>query len=284
MVFAPLLIQALSIVKPRAGQDIPECLLDTDGGEALMDLMDQCVDYGSCSEKGYKNWNTLQTRLSQEQHVCDKNEIGKFRNHYVAQYASSTTPDESLLQALANRGIEETEIDGWAVSGRDPDSLQKDRSRSYYNLFDTHNGVIVAKENFRVSDSQKKLPWSEIVYQTWALAAKKADELASNDKSHLSGGPIRNLRSIVQHFIVNEDTNAVIEAAYKANDLTPGRDDPEQWNEWTEQNTEFFFFALLGTANVRGALWLLHDHAQELGQKEITAIYTRWSDSYPDIW
>ena len=137
----------------------------------------------------------------------------------------------------------------------------------YLNIFDTKNGILIADANFREDDSQRKLNWSELMYQTWALANITED----------GGGPISNLRSIVRSEVVNKGTKAVFELAYGNNRLEKGEDGPEDWREWNEASHGSFFLNMLATDNVKGVVWLLTDHAAEMGRKEITSIYSRWT-------
>ncbi|KAL8677705.1 MAG: hypothetical protein Q9186_005889 [Xanthomendoza sp. 1 TL-2023] len=190
--------------------------------------------------------------------------------------------DPDLVRSFLNRQIVPSFLDYWEISGLDPISLQRDRMPAYYDMFDTSGGVIVAHGNQRLWDSQKALPWSEIMYQTWPLAAQKANKLAAG-KNHPPGGPISNLRSVVQHVIHNKGTQTVMKAAYEANGFDPGYDGPEEWRKWTEEDNKPFFFAFLGTDNVKGTIWLLNDHANEIGRKEISVIWTRWHLGNPDI-
>ena len=273
LVIPPLVTQASSIVKPRV-----------DGNVQADD--DVCSEYATCAEKGLEYWNKLHTTLSQAQQglIIDRNDRQSFQTHYFAKYESSFLADPELQLSLQNRGIDAkvTKMDMWQISGLDPDTLRPDVFPAYHNIFDTHNGIIIAEANQRLGDRQKALPWSELMYQTWQLAEQKANLLASKD--HPPGGPISNLRSVVQHIIHNKGTQQVLKAAYEANGWVPGYDGAEQWRKWTEQNTKHFFFGLLGTDNVKGTVWLLNDHANEIGLKDISAIWTRWYMGNPDIW
>ncbi|KAL8670947.1 MAG: hypothetical protein Q9168_004530 [Polycauliona sp. 1 TL-2023] len=284
---APL-IQARTILNPRVDQATTqpatgECKPPVDQNTADQQNKVKCVDYSTCSIKGLEYWNTLQTTLLQPQ-ICDRDDQELFEEHYFAEYDTSYLPDPDISQALQDRGVELTKMDTWQVSGLDPVTLARDPRPAYYNVFDTHNGIVVADGNWKVEDSQNVLQWSEIIYNTWQLAAKNADTMAARDKSHLPGGPISTLQSVIQHIITNKVTRAVTTAAYQSNGWTPGYDGPEQWRPWTEQNTRSFFFGLMGTDNVKGTVWLLNDHAEEIGRKEISTIWTRWSMGGLDIW
>ncbi|KAL8844652.1 MAG: hypothetical protein Q9176_001165 [Flavoplaca citrina] len=285
---APLLVQGLSIIKPRVGPGIDqpkniECKPLVD--QRLFEEQDKVkgVDYSTCSIKGYEYWNHLQETLRQPQ-ICDRDDSKLFKEHYFAEYDMSFLPYPEFEQAYEDRKIELAKMDTWEVSGLNPDTDLRDDGPAYYNDFDTYGGIIVATGNWKSADTQQVLQWSEIIYITWQLAKEHADILATQDKDHRPGGPISNLRSVIQHTITNKVTRSVIKAAYEANGWTPGNDGPNQWRNWTEQNTKYFFFGLMGTDNVKGTVWLLNDHADEIGRKEIATIWTRWSHGSPDIW
>ncbi|KAL8768912.1 MAG: hypothetical protein Q9209_004967 [Squamulea sp. 1 TL-2023] len=167
-------------------------------------------------------------------------------------------------------------MDYWAVYSKNPETQAVDEEPAYYNIFDTKNGVIIADANWRNDDSQKTLQWSELMYQTWALANVTAIAHAAAGKGGGPGGPISNLRSVVRAIVTNKGTRGAFEAAYKANGLVPGQDGPDDWQQWTEYSHRNFFWDMLGTDNIKGVIWLLNDHAAEIGKKEITKIWSRW--------
>ena len=277
LVISPLLIETLSIIQPRVG-------------DVLQQDEEICLAYNTCSEKGLGYWNKLHTTLyqSQQGQIMDRNDSALFQTHYFARYDTSEPLDEELQQPLIDRKIDTAiEMDTWKIFGFDPISQQRDQTSAYYNIFDTHNGLIIAESNRRGGDSQQKLPWSELIYQTWSYAAKNADSLAATNAAHPPGGLISNLRGVVQHFIVNKGTQQVLTAAYNARGWAPGYDREDQWREFKEEDAgkkNFFFYALLGTDNVKGTVWLLNDHANEIGRKDISAIHVRWHMGNPDIW
>ncbi|KAL8657712.1 MAG: hypothetical protein Q9226_001635 [Calogaya cf. arnoldii] len=274
LIVAPLVIQALSIIKPRVDDN-------TQDNEI-------CLAYDTCSEKGYGYWNKLHTTLyqSQQGQIVDRNDSALFQSHYFTRYYDSEPLERELHQPLRDRDVDPTmPMDTWLSFGLNPMTQKRDKQPAYYNIFDTHNGFIIADNNNHKGDSQKALPWSELMYQTWKHAAQKANQLTGSD--HPPGGPISNLRGVVQHFIINKGTQQVLMAAYRAKGWEPGYDGEYQWRKFTEEDAgskNYFFYALLGTDNVKGTVWLLNDHANEIGRKEISAIYTNWHMGNPDIW
>ncbi|KAL8798687.1 MAG: hypothetical protein Q9182_006473 [Xanthomendoza sp. 2 TL-2023] len=271
LLLTPFLIQALSFNKPKTDINVQQ---DDD----------VCLTFKACSENGYRYWNKLHTtlELSQQGKFVDRNNSELFQEHYFAEYDTTMVADPDLVQSFSKRQLDPSFLDYWEISGFDPVTLRRDRMPAYYDIFDTHGGVIVAHGNQRRWDSQKAIPWSEIMYQTWQLAEQKANKLGG--KNHPHGGPISNLRSVVQHVIHNKGTQAVMKTAYEANGFVPGYDGPEEWRKWTEEDNKHFFFGFLGTDNIKGTIWLLNDHANELGRKQISAIWTRWHLGNPDIW
>ncbi|KAI4196170.1 MAG: hypothetical protein LQ350_006718 [Teloschistes chrysophthalmus] len=271
------LVQGSAVIRLRAAP--PQSSTDqTDDDNA-------CPNYEICSSKGLIYYNDLTTTLANHSAIDRSDGLKLFEKYYGPEYDQSVPVWPSMTQSFQNRQMNPDNLDVWEVNSRDPATGERDRAMAYYNTFGTHAGVLVAENNWRSSDQQKKLPWSEIVYQTWQVAAAHADALAAEDAKHPPGGPISNLRSVVRHNIVNEGTKAVVTAAYSANGWKIGEDEAEQWREWTEVDTPSFFYGLLGTDNVKGVLWLLKDHAVELGRKEITTIWTRWHEVHaPDIW
>lgn len=274
LILAPLLVQPLSIVKPRGLTAPPE------GNNNESDV---CQEYKVCSQKGLGYWNTLQTTLF-EAKAADRNDKAIFDQYYHSAFGYSDYPAAVLQQSLINRGIEVAKMDYWGTSSVDPETGFEEYA-AYFNHFDTQNGILIADANYRDEDSQKKLPWSELMYQTWGLAQQTSNADAARDKSVAPGGPISNVRAVVRREVVKKGTRAVISTVYKANGLVPGADGPEGWQKWTEEDHQDFFFGLLGTDNIKGVVWLLNDHAAEIGKKEVSAIWTRWCpDIPPDIW
>ena len=281
LLLCPSIVLTLSSPRPRG---LPaEVALPPDSDDEL-DEEPGCADYSGCGSDGINYWNTLQTTLLNPQAVDRSTPPSLFEDHYIADVVPRLTVDADLRQSLRNRDMDISHIDLWQVSSNNSITKQRDPEPAYNNLFDTDHGFLIAEGNWRAKDSQRKLQWSEAIYQTWKLAEKRANELAVQGKGSPPGGPISNLQSVVRHSITNQGTQSVTRAAYAANDWIPGSDGPEEWRRFTETDKQFFFFALIGTENVKGLLWLLRDHAVEIGRKEPATIWTRWCSSKPDIW
>ncbi|KAL8905185.1 MAG: hypothetical protein Q9171_006772, partial [Xanthocarpia ochracea] len=243
------LVQALAAVKPRA----PPILL-----EDLQEEDEVCTIYKACVEKGYRYWNELHTTLSNYTSIDRSDGLELFERYYRPEvFETMKLEDEpDLEQAFVDRNLDTRNM---GCLGR----------------------VIVAMGNWRNNDRNRKenqLQWSEIVYQTWKLAANMP---VTEGEDHSPGGPISNLRAVVQSLVTNAGTLAILKIAYEANDWVPHRDG--EWRQWTEPGTCNFFYALLGTDNVKGTVWLLKDHAVEIGRKDISSIWTMWNGN-ADIW
>lgn len=255
--------------------------LDAELGN-LLENDEPCDDYPTCSSKGLDYWNNLYTTIITN--TPDKTGLGDiFRKDYSADFDGGLDAPEDLHQQLIDRGMAHENLDLWYTTSKNPETGQDSKEQAYMNVVDTASGIIIAMGNWRESDQQKTLQWSELMYQTWQLAQKEADNMALIDKSHPPGKPISNLRSVVQHTIINKGTQGVLRAAYKAAGYPIGQGDTT-WQKWTEADTRFFFFGLLGTDNCKGTVWLLNDHSAEIGKKMVSTIWTRWTEGSPDIW
>ncbi|KAL8998258.1 MAG: hypothetical protein Q9169_002662 [Polycauliona sp. 2 TL-2023] len=206
----------------------------------------------------------------------------QFQTYYDPDYAGKyriAQDDPEIEQAMLDRDMDIADMGIWAVNAFDPVRQYRSILLAYYNAFNTRAGIIVAKANYRSNDRTAKvnqLQWSEIVYQTWKEAAAQE---AEEQKPH---GPISNLRAVIRSNVVNSGTQKVMTAAYKSNNWEPEKD--TDWRTWTKVSAPSFFYGLLGTTNIKGVIWLLRDHAVEIGRKDISAIYTLWLEENLNIW
>ncbi|KAL9594981.1 MAG: hypothetical protein Q9179_005167, partial [Wetmoreana sp. 5 TL-2023] len=196
-----------------------------------------------------------------------------FQQYYITNFAKTVTADPDLYQDLVDRGIDVDHLDEWAIWGKDPKTrLRSGPFAPYENISYTNDGAIIASSNFRGWDTQKKLQCPRADHES----------LYGIIPGHKKGGPISNLRCVIQHIVINGETKAVMKTAYDNSGYTINKGDTE-WKKWTEVDQPYFFYALLGTESVKGTVWLLKDHAVEIGRKEITEIWTRWTTMNPDI-
>ncbi|KAL8685350.1 MAG: hypothetical protein Q9218_007820 [Villophora microphyllina] len=272
LIYLPLLVQALSI-------------------RGIEQDSTACNSYEKCSSKGLQIWNILHSNLSSPKPYIREDTSATFNMYYQAEPQPYQLEDFEMKQDFEEHHFDTQHLDVWTIVSKDPavPSLLEDiDDPPYTNVFDTNQGIIIADANFRFLDTEQKLSWSEIIYNLWKLAMEEADHQHSLDKTYPQSKPISNLQYIVQHLVVNADAQTIVELAYQRSGykFNDGSAEAGVWRVWTEEdlNTRYWFYALLGTENVKGTLWLLNDHSVEIGKKEITKIWTRWSVFAPDFW
>ncbi|KAL8780314.1 MAG: hypothetical protein Q9213_006538, partial [Squamulea squamosa] len=185
-----------------------------------------------------------------------------------------------IRQDLANHGLpnlDDPAYSYWLTGSKDPKTGVEDEEIAYKNVINARDGVLIAMYNFREVDSANVLPWSEIIYQAWQQS-KSEDE-----KQGRVSGSLSTLKYSIQKTVVNQQTTRVLELAYENMGYPQTARGDTTWRRWTEQDTPNWFYALLGTDNCKGTLFLLTQHAVEAGKKEITEIWTRWDAEYPEI-
>ncbi|KAL8856142.1 MAG: hypothetical protein Q9178_007267 [Gyalolechia marmorata] len=129
----------------------------------------------------------------------------------------------------------------------------------YSNWMDGRNGVLVCNENFKDRDKNpngQKLYPSEILWQSWAMAAIDQGSLASD------------LRAIVRLRIINKEAKRIIWYAGQTSSST--RKGPKNYREYTE--LDHGFHAILGTANGASTLRMLLDHKQDAGWRTVEKV------------
>ncbi|KAI4146520.1 MAG: hypothetical protein L6R39_003439 [Caloplaca ligustica] len=248
-----------------------------------------CSDYKTCSSKGHAYWEQLQAKLSEARPV-DRNDAETFNKDYKCEYISLDFDTPSLVRIrpdLADHGVDWQWVEPQAVFSINPVTGKDTEVTAYTNLFTTSKGIIVAFENYRDEDEQKTLPWSELMYQAWSYAREWDDFRKEQGiiKGHPGGGPISRLSTVIQLDVQNQETVKVLQTIWTNQKLEWNILD-KTWYKVTEADpaTRNWFYALLGTANVKGTAFLLKDHAAEIEKKTITEIWVRWPYVYPDIW
>jgi hypothetical protein len=132
---------------------------------------------------------------------------------------------------------------------------------SYKNFVDIEKGVITAIDNFKNRDAKhdgEPLPNSEIFYNQ--LLAVLRDQQIDPSKF--------NLTRVIREMITNPDTCGTLDCCIrnrKNMQFTRG-----SIYRFTKDSDEYY--ALLGTPNVYGTLYLLRQHPSLFGKKEITGI------------
>ncbi|KAI4125345.1 MAG: hypothetical protein LQ338_004304 [Usnochroma carphineum] len=266
-------------------QAIPVQHIDDNNGNGELDD-DACKDYKTCDSRGYRYWNWLQGNISMPNPVDRTDGKPIYDRFYISDTVYIDSADGvSIRQDLLNHGLPNLDDKAyikWYTSSTHPDTGEETEKPAYVNIINTHDGVLIALDNFREDDEAKQLPWSEIMYQIWQQS-KAEDDKRSSTSGTPPGGSLSTLQYSIQKTVVNAQTMAVMELAYTKMGYS-FRDGDTTWQKWTEQDTPNWFFALLGTDNCKGTLFLLNQHLVEAGKKEITEIWTRWDVVYPDIW
>ncbi|KAL8968299.1 MAG: hypothetical protein Q9197_004952 [Variospora fuerteventurae] len=245
-----------------------------------------CSNDRSCERKGRAYWWELQVVLARE-HPQDRSG-GKaiFDRDYGCEYlpAFMTNSLRRIRPVLEYHRFEWELVEAFGAFSKDPATGQDSPETAYKDMFYTAKGLIVAVENSRMLDQRKTLPFSEVLYQAWHVAQNYDDERKRRGvpPGHPGGGPISNLRLMVQIDVRNEETLNVLLAIWLANHLDYNVGD-DAWYEFSLKQPDWFF-ALIGTVNVKSAVFLLRDHAAEIGKKTIKRIYVRWPSIHPDIW
>ncbi|KAL8640200.1 MAG: hypothetical protein Q9228_002847, partial [Teloschistes exilis] len=147
-------------------------------GNQLEDDDDVCSDYKTCSTKGLAYWKTLQAILANPNSRDRTDGLSLFNAHYKASFDYTSPADPDLHQDLLNHGLEADHLDRWTTYNKKPYTTSPTNHffAPYENIFDTHGGAIIAEANYRDWDNAKNLPWSELMYITYAFAARRADE------------------------------------------------------------------------------------------------------------
>ena len=295
-----LLLFPFSILSSPVG-DIAAQWSQTPGNTREND--DVCPDYKTCSSNGHQYWQTLQQTISQASPV-DRTD-GKAI--YDAQYQSETIPlanhGASIRPDLQNHGLDYQKMTLWASISKDPETGEESFDAAYGNILDTANGVIIAVENNRDFDDRRKqpdsdsdsdspamqgdgLPWSEIMYQTWHRAKDLENSYFAQKLPGwvVGGADLSTFKYSIQNKVDNPQTQQIVKLAYANMGYPPTGQGDTTWRKWTVEETPNWFFALLGTDNCKGTVWLLRDHAGEAGKKVVREIWTRWEGFYPDIW
>lgn len=154
----------------------------------------------------------------------------------------------------------------WATFSKDRRGI-KSEEPAYENIINTRDGVTVALDNDRERDkAEQQLNWSELMYQAWQVTK------AEDDKSGVAtGGTLSTLQYSVQMNVINDQAVQILELAY-SNMGYPGQySGDETWRRWSKLDiqTKNWWLALLGTDNCKGRVYLLTQHAVEVGGRRL---------------
>ena len=267
---------------PLLTHGIPVGLGDVIASE-LQDDYYVCPNYRICGEKGLTYWNWLQGNISDPTHVDRTDGKELFDESYYSERVPLHERPVFSSQDLHGNALPDFDDPAytyWYAASKIPGDGDENEEVPYKNIINTRDGVLITMEAFKEDDTAKTLPWSEIMYQVWQ-GSKAYDDERTKTKG-LQGGTLSALKHSIQHHIVNVDTMRIMELMYSNSGYNPHRD--WHWRTWTEAGTPYWFYALLGTDNCKGTVFLLTQHAAEAGKKEVAEIRTWWDDDYPHIW
>ncbi|KAL8852098.1 MAG: hypothetical protein Q9221_003028 [Calogaya cf. arnoldii] len=260
-----LLLANSCITHARPGPTLPPPVLSDD----VQENQSACQDYSSCGAKGLRYWNALQAKL-QDPDAVDVDRRQLFLDYYGTEHGD--TEDDAALeiqQDLLDLGLSPIDRYTKCLSlSRSSLDGPEDYETAYQNMFNTQDGAIIATSNDRAKDSQKRLFWSDVVFHNYVEEMQPSESLST-------------LRAVFQVTITNRGTIQVAKAAYAAQQ-PPLDFGSHGWKDWTLAKQPYFFYAFLGTDNVKGMAHLLTDHSVALGKKTITKIRTRL-DNF-DMW
>ncbi|KAL8895895.1 MAG: hypothetical protein Q9192_003383, partial [Flavoplaca navasiana] len=162
---------------------------------------EECDDTGKCEERGRTLWNALQATLKN----LDAEDVTKYDDPFKNDYDEAVSRDTS------------------------PDAAKSDgSSRSYTNLYNTNQGVMVSPWNFKKFDKTLSVLFSEMLFQCYKAECDEEKELKSFQFAGI---------------------NTMIEDTY------------ERWEKWTFADNENDFLALIGTPKLACFLRMLNDHS-----------------------
>ena len=137
--------------------------------------------------------------------------------------------------------------------------VKNQRFSRYINYIDTKNGIIRANHNFKDYDAKdgggKPLPNSEILYNQ--LLAVLQDQQIDTFRF--------NLTQVIREKIDNSETQDTLNCCIEGKE-------PSASNLYEFAKGSEGYYAILGTPNAYGTLYLLKQHPSVFGKKEITCI------------
>ncbi|KAL8677494.1 MAG: hypothetical protein Q9186_006068 [Xanthomendoza sp. 1 TL-2023] len=216
--------------------------------------------------KGRNHWNAFMARL-QDPNAKDVNRSEPFMHYYGTEHGDLDDPHsgQEVEKDLIPHGFSpRDEFTKWATYALSSLDRHEEISSS------TKDGVIIATSNFRENDPEKKLFWSDVVYENYLQTVKPGETISA-------------LRTVIQTDVMNRGTFLVTKEAYKARDFDFVRDYNPHWLKWTLGEQQHSFYAFLGTDNVKGVVHLLTDYSVTIGKKVITGIWTRHDPQF-DMW
>ncbi|KAL8870014.1 MAG: hypothetical protein Q9174_003840 [Haloplaca sp. 1 TL-2023] len=234
-----------------------------------------CGGYSRCGEKGAAYWQGLLKKVRSLNPEDKEDGLWPYRLYYRSIPVDRKATGHEVAKDLIARGLSPLdEYEKWVSVPRryrdgPPNESEEDAEDwPYQNMFHAQDGNIIATSNWRAQDIQKKLQWSELVFQTYKAILEPGQKASG-------------LRSVIQVDVTNTATFRIVKGIYDSQSIDFFTD--MEWRRWTIGQHTKSFYALLGLDNIKGTVWLLRDHAGEIGKKVITGIWTRTQPTF-DIW
>ncbi|KAI4240677.1 MAG: hypothetical protein L6R42_011469 [Xanthoria sp. 1 TBL-2021] len=148
----------------------------------------------------------------------------------------------------------------WTVWSLTPEGTAED-APCYGFSINPKDGVIIAHYSDATKDSHKRLPLSEIFWQTYQTHV-----------GMISGGCSQTnpLQYVIIHKVDNEGTIKLLDEIAQENG-----EDPKEEIEWyTWDDSKPFFISLLGTDPLQQVIRMTIDHSSAMGRRTISQVWT----------
>lgn len=230
-----------------------------------------------------------------ETHKNDKTYIPNDSNTYLPMNRRYNVIDDDILTPADSSGgdvnaiMEDSDI---RLDPHQPWTYREVVSRgqpedhlTVMAMFSSDQKAILAQQRYAVSDVDP-LPEAMAEAPGWNVGDPipprlPAGEILWQQYKDVAGDTAGDLRFIISHPVANSDTNRVITEAHAAKGLADeekGTFTPLDSNR--ENQLGDIWHQFLGTDNVKGILYMVADHHNELGNKAVTKIHS-WTPNGP---
>ncbi|KAL8710141.1 MAG: hypothetical protein Q9220_005224 [cf. Caloplaca sp. 1 TL-2023] len=225
----------------------------------------QCYIYSACGLYGISLWRSLQLALANPATTDPDNDANRiFDKYYDYAEIERDLPFDGLEADMRAHALSPLNTYHYvAILSLQSANGPPDPTDAYTIALNANDGVIVAHYSNIAADSQKRLPWSELV---WRAYSGYVGLDALTEFTHL--------QYIIIHDIKNTGTKTLIAEIAFANDIDPAKNGG--WNVW--KRSDPYFISLLGTDSLQEVVKFLTGHAVELGRRQIVEVWTRGVD------
>ncbi|KAK2761557.1 hypothetical protein FQN54_001385 [Arachnomyces sp. PD_36] len=220
------------------------------------------ITWDQSIKKGKELWKLLYDEPETKDKEYEGDELNTYYEH-KGDEGTDKQPPKTIHQSLERDKIS---IKDWTLlSVVQQDDATKSKYKNYY-YFDKEKqeGVIVAEDNNR-EGGEAKLYWADVAF----LQYKETKDVKA-----------ANLKYIYQVTITNTDTNGFIDKAIGKKSYSEEFEEcnnhggsPDSWYRFDPGSDEFF--ALIGSANGRGAMHMLHQNPITFPRKTIVEVWVR---------